>query len=150
MGDHDTSSLPPVPDVQLTEPQLTVPGYQPPSLGMVPPLSLGGGGAGTPGWGATGGGSPAAMNDVFGHLTDPPLAPVAQPGAPNIFAPIPAAPQNPLQLNGLGPISNAVNPWLADPMGVAGDQQRRIDMLPPTDPGLAKQQTIFHAPTLSF
>jgi hypothetical protein len=130
--------LPPIPNVQLQPPQLTVPGYQPPSLSFLPPLSTGL----PPSYGGLGGGSPAAMTDTFGHMTDPP--------APNYFAPIPASPIGPLQLNGLGPISNAVNPWLANPMGVAADEQRKLDMMPGIDPGLAAQQTIIHAPAISF
>jgi hypothetical protein len=131
MPDYD---LPPVPNYQL-QTQFAGPAYQPPSVGFgLPPLTLGGGLLGP------GGGSPASLTTAFGHLTDPP--------APNFFGPSPVVP--PLQLNGLGPLSSTINPWLANPMGVAGDAQREMDMLPRIDPGLAAQQTIFHAPTIRW
>ncbi len=142
--------LPPVPNVQLQEPHLTVPGYQPPSLGPLPPLSLGGAGASGATPGPAGIGSPTSMIDLYGHMTDPPSGPVSEPPPPNYFAPIPGPTRPELQLNGMGPISGAVNPWLANPTAVAEDAQRQINTLPPIDPGLAKQQTIIHAPTITF
>jgi hypothetical protein len=115
-------------------------------MNIVPPLTLGGG---TPDSGATGGGDPAALTNAYQYMTDPMLAPsVTTP--PNLFTPTPDAPSTPLQLNGLGPISGAVNPWLADPTGVAGDEQRRLDLGGSVDPGVQRQQTIIHAPEVHF
>jgi hypothetical protein len=83
---------------------------------------------------------------ALGHLVDP----TEGPAMPNLTAPMPAGPANHLQLNGLGPISGAVNPWLADPMGVSEEAQRQRNMFPAIDPGLAAQQHTLSLPTIKF
>lgn len=142
MAGFDPSTLPEIPDFQLQAPQLTVPGFHPPGFDFLPPLSLD-----APTFTGPGGGSPASIMAAFGHLTD---APTDAPAMPDLTAPMPAAPRNPLRLNGLGPISGAVNPWFADPMGVAAEAQRERDMFPRIDPGLAAQQTTVSLPTIRF
>ena len=142
MGDFD---LPPVPNYQLTTPSLTVPAPPAPSLG-VPQLTL------DPTLFGPGGGSSAALSLAFGHYADPPLPAIpASPGLPPYLQPglSPTAP--PLQLPGLpGPLSNAVNPWLRDPMGVAEQAERERLAIPQIDPGVAAQQTIIRTPTIRF
>jgi len=134
--------LPPVPNYQLQTPSLTVPGYQPPSLG-VPQLNL------DPTL-ALGGGTTGALMAALGHLTDPPTA-MAPTGTP-LAADPPAMP--PMQINGNNfinrQIGGVLNPWLANPMGPSEDVQRQLNTIPQIDPGVAAQQTVIHAPTLRW
>lgn len=149
MADYD---LPPVPDVQLQMPELTMPGPPPLSLGGDSHLTL------DPQFLGPGGGSPSAMALAFGHYTDPPMpglpplpAMPGPPGVPPYLQPGLAPGLPPLQLHGLpGPLDDAVNPWLRDPMGVAEQAERERLAIPQIDPGVAAQQTIIHSPTFRF
>ncbi|MCE9572248.1 MAG: hypothetical protein K8W52_03750 [Deltaproteobacteria bacterium] len=142
MAGFDPSALPEIPDVQLRVPDLTVPGYHPPGTSFLPPLTLD-----APTFTGPGGGSPASIMAALGHHVD---MPADGPTMPDLTAPVPGGPRNRLQLNGLGPISGAVNPWLADPMGVAEEAERERNRFPRIDPGLAAQQTTFSLPTVRF
>jgi len=142
MAGFDPSTLPEIPDVQLRVPDLTVPGFHRPGFDFLPPPTLD-----APTFTGPGGGSPESIMAALGHYVD---VPDDAPAMPDLTAPMPGAPRNQLRLNGLGPISGAVNPWLADPMGIAEKAQRERDMFPRIDPGLAAQQTTFSLPTLRF
>lgn len=144
------SDFDPVPNYQLSQSSLFGP--------QSPARALPGGGAGSPSLSLSlspslsldprlglGGGASPALTAALGHY--------AEPAAPNPFSL--AVPQRPpLAITGSDFLSRQaggfLNPWLADPMKVAGDAQREMDMMPKTDPGLAKKQTILHSPTFRF
>jgi hypothetical protein len=128
------------PDLQLSTAPLFGPAYTPPLL--TPPSPLGG----APDLGlGLGGGSSLAMTAAFGHYTDPPAQ-------TPLTTPVPGAPPLAIANNGFVTerLGGALNPWLADPMRVAGDAQRELDMMPRIDPGIAAQQTIVSSPTFRF
>jgi hypothetical protein len=143
MWEMSDFELPEVPELHLSEPTLTMPRAAPPHLLDVPDIHVdpslaeGLGGGGVPGIPnlQIGGGSVPDLNRAFDFMTETPAAPSPQ-----------------IQDNGFVSrhAGDFLNPWLRDPQGTAEDAERERQRLPPTDPGLDKDQHMIHSPTFRF